>query len=148
MSPALLARAGTSSPLAYGTRASTGTICRAHCVPDQLAAGLPGAPTPWWALTKAPPVLDRMGERAAQGSSRSILLKTVMRGFSRSQLVQDALDGQLLAQEVWIGGIDHLEQQVRAQHFVQRGTEGVDQVVRQLVDESDRIGHHHTLAGG
>ena len=32
-------------------------------------------------------------------------------------------------------------------HLLQRGAEGLDQVVRQLVDEADRVGDHDPLAG-
>ena len=64
------------------------------------------------------------------------------------QLVEHRLHGHLLGHEVGIGGIDDLEQQIGAHHLLERGAEGVDEVVRQLVDEADRIGHDDGTARG
>jgi hypothetical protein len=38
--------------------------------------------------------------------------------------------------------VDHMNQQVGGRHFLERGAERRDQLVRQSVDEADRIGHH------
>ena len=58
-----------------------------------------------------------------------------------AELVEHRLHRGLLAEKVRIGGIHDLDQQVGTDDFLERGAERVDQVVRQLVDETDRIGH-------
>ena len=72
---------------------------------------------------------------------RSSLLKTRIRGLSPApSSSRTVLHRLLLGDEVRIRGVHHLEQQIGAQHLLQRGAEGVDQVVGQLVDEAHRIG--------
>ena len=73
----------------------------------------------------------------------------MIRGLAPApELVEDRLHGHLLGHEVGVGGIDDLEQQIGAHHLLERGAEGVDEVVGQLVDEADRIGHDDGAARG
>jgi hypothetical protein len=51
----------------------------------------------------------------------------------------------LLPDEVRIGGVDDLEQEVGAHDLLERGPERVDEVVRQLVDEPDGVADHDLL---
>ena len=67
---------------------------------------------------------------------------------SCAELVEHLLHGGLLAEEVRIGGVDDLEQQVGAHHLLEGGSEGIDEVVRELVDESHGIGDDHRATRG
>ena len=51
-----------------------------------------------------------------------------------------------MLRRVTVGHIHHLEQHVRPGDLFEGGPEGIDQLVRQLVDEAHRVGHDHLLA--
>ena len=100
------------------------------------------SPSPVTALTKA--LVSVGGWRAGVGRQEvDLVVDRDARLAAGAELVEDGLHGRLLAEEVRIGGVDHLEQQVGPQDLFERRAEGVDQVVRQLVDEPDRIGDDH-----
>ena len=48
--------------------------------------------------------------------------------------------------EVVVGGVDDLDQHVGPVDLLERRPEGVDELVRQLVDEADGVGHDRRLA--
>ncbi len=47
-----------------------------------------------------------------------------------------------------IADVHHVQQQRRLARLGQRRLEGRHQLVRQLADESDRVGHHHLVLPG
>ena len=59
---------------------------------------------------------------------------------ARAELVEDRLDGGPVLGDVRIGGVDDLEQDVGPVDLLERRPERVDELVRQLVDEPDRVG--------
>ena len=56
-----------------------------------------------------------------------------------SQIAQDGLDGKDLVGEVRVGGVDHVQQEVRFLKFFQGGSKGPGQFVGEFSDEPDRI---------
>ena len=42
--------------------------------------------------------------------------------------------------------VDHVDQEVRRSHLLERALEGLDQLVRELVNEADRVGEQHGQA--
>ena len=65
------------------------------------------------------------------------------RRFRLCQLGNQTVDHLDMLLPVGVGGINHMEQQIRIFQLLQSGIEGVDQVVRQLCNESNGIRQHH-----
>ena len=63
-----------------------------------------------------------------------------------AELIEDGLDGGPVFLEVTVGGIDDFHQNVCAIHFVEGRPEGLHELVWQLVDEANGIGHDRRLA--
>ena len=75
------------------------------------------------------------------GGSASILLKTSTCGTAAgADFMQHALHFLDLLRMVRVGGVHHVQQQVGIGRLLQRGLESVDQAVRQVADEADRVG--------
>ncbi len=96
---------------------------------------------------------DRPGDRRAQrigipGGLEQIRLVEgdEARLVARPELVEDRLDGRPVLLEVRVRGVDDLEQDVGPIDLLERRPESVDQLVRQLVDEADRVGDDRRLA--
>src|SRR5690606_33464473 len=65
---------------------------------------------------------------------------------ARADLGEHPLDLRDLVDAVGRRGIDHVQQQVRLGGFLERRLEGVDELVREVPDEADRIGQHDEIA--
>ena len=65
---------------------------------------------------------------------------------ARPELVEDGLDRRPVLGEVGVGGVDDLDQDVGPVDLLERRPEGVDELVGQLVDEADGVGHDRRLA--
>ena len=65
---------------------------------------------------------------------------------ARPELVEDGLDGRPVLVVVVVGGVDDLDQHVGPVDLLERRPEGVDELVRQLVDEAHGVGHDRGLA--
>jgi len=63
-----------------------------------------------------------------------------------AQLVEHGLDGRAVLAQVRIGRVDDLDQDVGPVDLLEGRAERVDQLVRELVDEPDRIGDDRGLA--
>src|SRR4029079_14392779 len=64
---------------------------------------------------------------------------------ARPELVEDGLDRRSMLIGVRIRGVDHLEQDVGAVDLLARRPERIDELVRQLVDEANGVGHDRGL---
>ena len=56
------------------------------------------------------------------------------------QLVEHGLDRLAVLMGVLVGAVHHLQQQVGTGDLLERGAEGGDELVGQLVDEAHRVG--------
>ena len=65
---------------------------------------------------------------------------------ARPELVEDRLDRRPVLVDVGVGGVDDLDQHVGPVDLLERRPERVDELVRQLVDEADRVGDDRRLA--
>ena len=59
------------------------------------------------------------------------------------QILQNLHDGGNLYVDITGAGIDHMDQQIRLAQFVQGGTKRAKQLLREIADEPDGIGHNH-----
>ena len=97
---------------------------------------------------------DRPGQRPAQGQ-HVVLGHGVdlvddddlgnARGVDLAQHDADRLD---LAQRVGVGAVDDVQQQIGGRHLLERGPEGVDELVRQVPHEPDGVGERVLPAVG
>ncbi len=95
--------------------------------------------------------LDPIGQpvRALRGLERIELVEDQqLRHLTGADLVQHALHLFDLLGVVRVGRVDHVQQQVGIGGFLQRGLERIDQAVRQVADEPDRVGQRHRAAAG
>ena len=84
---------------------------------------------------------------SAPGYSRSALLNAVRRGLSPAPSSSRTVwTVARCSGDMGVGGVHHLDQDVRAGDLLQRGAEGVDELVRELVDEAHGVGHDRRLA--
>ena len=76
----------------------------------------------------------------ASGSSRSILFITsVERHLARADLGEHLARDLELLLPARIRGVDDVEQERRLERLVERRPEARDEIVRQLLDEADRV---------
>ena len=94
----------------------------------------------------------RHGRAARAGAAcpraRSILLQTSICGMSRRRRSRPARarPRRSARPACGLGAVDHVQQQVGVGRLLQRGLEGLDQLVRQVADEADRVGQRHRRA--
>ena len=97
---------------------------------------------------------DRPGQRRGRRSAVErglvdeigLVERDEARLVSGAELIEHGLDGRSVLAEVWIRGVDDLDQHVGPVDLLEGRPERVDQLVRELVDEAHRVGHDRGLA--
>ena len=84
----------------------------------------------------------KVSSRRRSGSSRSALFSASSRGRSAAPISTSLLHGvqHLVQLPLGHGGVGHVQEQVCLQGLLERGREGVDELVGQLSDEADGVG--------
>ena len=95
-------------------------------------AGPRSATAPSWAVLQRAPV------RPA-GARIGLVQHQELRPLVRADLLQHRRHRRLALLDPVRRGVDHVQQQVRLRHLLERGAERRDQRVRQLLDEADRV---------
>ena len=106
-------------------------------------------PSPVRAETTTDPSCALRERAAAAAGARSALLITSSSGTSAgADLGQHRAHGVDLPLGVRRRAVDHVHEEVGLLHHLEGRAEGLDQLVGQLADEPDRVGHEHRLAAG
>jgi hypothetical protein len=84
--------------------------------------------------------------RAAASMRSALLNADEARLVAGAEFLEDRLDRGPVLGEVAVRGVDDLHEHVGARDFLQRGSEGVYELVGQLVDETHRVGDDGRLA--
>ena len=71
-----------------------------------------------------------------------LVVDAQLRNIARADLPQYLIDLFDVFIAPRITGVDHVQQQVRLARFLQRRLERGDEFVRQIADETDRVGQH------
>ena len=137
----------SSSPAAYGTATSMSTQSEASSA--AISARSVSMPKPVSAETKTAPAMTGAGVspfRAAAVDQVGLVEGDEARLVAGAELVEDGLDGRAVLVDVGVGRVDDLDEDVGAVDLLERRPERVDELVRQLVDEPDRVGDDRRLA--
>ena len=68
--------------------------------------------------------------------------------LAQAQLAEDAVDGLHLLLEIFIGHVNHLEQQIALLKLLEGGLEGIDELLGQIVNEAYGVGDDQLRAIG
>ena len=93
----------------------------------------------------APPVMPSSAAAPPLSTRSALFEHDDPRLVTRAQLVEHRLHRAAMLGRVPVGQVDHLDQHVGPGHLFQGRLEGVDQLVRQLVDETHGVAHDHRL---
>ena len=131
----------------YGTATSTSTHSDART--EAISARRVSMPNPVRADTKTSPATAGAAccaSFAASVTQVCLVVRHESRLVAGTQLVEDGLDRRAMLGHMGIRGVDHLDQDVGAIDLLERGPEGLHELVRELVDEPDGVRHDRRLA--